>query len=1217
MRRPGRCLAILLLAGAAASICPWVEAPWVRECYAQGAGSVRGLVMDDAGKPLAGALVNVTQGGGGVAARGAVTNVSGLFEVVSLPPAPDYKVTVSFPGYATTVMSDVDVRPGTTTTLRLMLQKETSLVQRVEVKAEPQVVQLEETTTETRFSAEFIESLPLLGRNYQDILALAPGVSDVDGDGNPNIHGARDTDMVTLVDGVSTTDPLTGKLGAQLNIESIQEIEVKTSGATAEFGRAQGGFANIVTKSGGNQFQGTFKAFWRGSLLDGDGAGIDDPALHGAVGERGLRDLRFNDVLPFLSLSGPLVKDRAWYYLANEYVQTEEPVNALGSAFVAGVKELREFLKLTWQAGPNHRLALSVNYDPQEYLNQGLNSLTREESGFTTRQGGPIVTLKATSILTPLVALETSVSSFDERPSRAPTLNPDTNHNGILAVDWNGNGVIEASERDPGEDYDADGRFDVFERDANGNGQLEPLEDADGDHRLTPPGACEGRLREDIDCDGHLDSVNEDRNHNGILDPGEDQDGDGNLDLGTEDRNGNGVLDDTPVPPGLYPYGELHPVPGDREYTIDGNTRVVSGPYYQDYSDRRRRLTFRQDLSVHLPDFHGSHDLKGGLVYEQEDFGRLTTARAIDSPVAVDRRLGPSRLRVLLPLQTSLESGANGDTTGLYVQDSYRPLPNLSLGLGARFDRELLRTSGYTSFDPVSERADFDKLIALSRGERGLDELTQGNGDGILSLGLLSDPIFAGGGSNQPIVAEILDGLNRAAFGRLTRSHEDVSFVSDALAPLFPEVLEGGEVSTRVLLQHGFQLQRPQDFAITNNNLSPRLSVSWDPWSDGRTKVFCTWGRYYDKLFMSTVIGEQGPDYSSRYYFQDPAGFTVVPDHQVGENISKAPPSVTQIDRNLATPFSDELTLGFEREIAPEVALSLTYINRRFRRQLQDVDLNHSIRIDPETGLPTDNFGAIPPKGRMTGSGAGGRVGGGLVQVPDGRPDLYIENFFLNQVLRIANLNEARYHGIELTVRRRLSRRWELQGSYTYSRAVGSAEDFQSRLGNDPSTTAAEFGYLDYDQRHVVKLVGGTYLPHDWQLGVVGIWGSGLPYSIVQRFFALDNVQYSQFRTIFGVTEPVGNGFEFEPLRRNSFRNHASYNLDVRARRAFVLGRVLGAFSIEVQNLLNTDDLTIHTYEPARSSRLDPTDPLAGTPLQIDGHRRFGRRFQIGVQFEF
>ena len=54
------------------------------------------------------------------------------------------------------------------------------------------------------------------------------------------------------MDDVSTVDPLTGKVGQQLNLESINEIEVKTAGATAEFGRAQGGFVNVITKSGSN-----------------------------------------------------------------------------------------------------------------------------------------------------------------------------------------------------------------------------------------------------------------------------------------------------------------------------------------------------------------------------------------------------------------------------------------------------------------------------------------------------------------------------------------------------------------------------------------------------------------------------------------------------------------------------------------------------------------------------------------------------------------------------------------------------------------------------------------------------------------------------------------------------------------------------------------------------------------------------------------------------
>ena len=65
-------------------------------------------------------------------------------------------------------------------------------------------------------------ALPIFGRDYQDVLTMASGAGDVDG--NPTIHGSRDTDVVTLVDGVSTPDPVAGKRGAKLNIESATPI---------------------------------------------------------------------------------------------------------------------------------------------------------------------------------------------------------------------------------------------------------------------------------------------------------------------------------------------------------------------------------------------------------------------------------------------------------------------------------------------------------------------------------------------------------------------------------------------------------------------------------------------------------------------------------------------------------------------------------------------------------------------------------------------------------------------------------------------------------------------------------------------------------------------------------------------------------------------------------------------------------------------------------
>jgi hypothetical protein len=334
-----------------------------------------------------------------------------------------------------------------------------------------------------------------------------------------------------------------------------------------------------------------------------------------------------------------------------------------------------------------------------------------------------------------------------------------------------------------------------------------------------------------------------------------------------------------------------------------------------------------------------------------------------------------------------------------------------------------------------------------------------------------------------------------------------------------------------------------------------------------------------------------------------------VPNHQVGQVVSKAPPSATQIDRGLQTPWSDEFTIGFERELAPEMALAVMFIRRDYRGQLQDIDINHSTRTDPRTG------GALDALGRLSSA-----IGTGLATIgrePDGRPDLYINNFFFNQVLRVGNYNEARYRGIEIELVKRLSRRWEMQASYAYSRAQGDAEDFQSRLGNDPSTVESEYGYLDYDQRHVIKVNASMFLPRDWQLGFSTAWGSGLPYSVVSRFFALDNVDYQQFRTLYGYTAPGSTGAVFRAEQRNSYRNDPTLSIGARARKTFVIGRNTAGIFLEVFNLLNTDDLRVLTYEPVPPELQGGGDSTPQGPLQINGLRQFGRRFQVGFQIDF
>ncbi|HET8946286.1 MAG TPA: carboxypeptidase regulatory-like domain-containing protein, partial [Candidatus Polarisedimenticolia bacterium] len=966
---------------------------------AQNTGGIRGRVVDAAGQPLAGASLSVSSRILQVDEPIGRSDAQGRFQAIALDPASDYLVKASLAGYASIAAPDVVVRAGQMTSITIALPPESSVREHVKVTGTASPVDLEERGLTTHLSSEFIDNLPILGRNYQEVLTLSPGVSDVDGDGNPNIHGARDTDVGTFVDGVNTTDPLTGKVGAQLNIESIQEIEVKTAGASAEFGRAQGGFANILTKSGGNQFEGAFKFFWRGSALDGDGAGQDSSQLHGGIGENGLRDLTFNDYLPFLSLSGPIVKDKAWYFATFEYIQKEEPVNAVTQAFVTGLNEQRAFVKGSWQASQNSRVVLTLNYDPQEFTNQGLNSLTRIESGYTLKQGGPLLTLRDTTVMGPSAALDTAVSYFDSQPGVEPNMPLDNNGDGIISYDRNGNGFRDARERDAGEDYDGDGRFDVWEDTLVPNGQLDAAEilfcfdeeaqvfkhsppaqcvfpvlsyededggrldptfpqvlQGDGDRRLTPLGGCEGFNREDRDCDGHLDFRDEDRNHNGQLDQGEDLDGDHHLDDGTEDRNNNRRIDDTPFPETLYPYGRLAPTPRDRDFAIDLRQGIVSGPYYQAYDDQRERFTLRQDLSVFVAEGEGTHDIKGGYLVEKEQFDRNAEGRpisAVNDPgwvtgIQLDRFLHPGihidcdpykdpcidpgvgRLTAILPTTIDADQAAESMSAGVYVQDTWKPIPTVSLSLGVRFDREAATTSGYTYFTPDVERDHMDRLLALGGNEAGKDDLVQGNNDGVQSFGIANDPFFD---KAIPTFSSIVNGLRRSASSSLTLHRDSTQFSLSQLKAFFPDLIRpDGSIDPVQAASYNIQVQAPEGFRITNNNLSPRLGASWDPGGAGRTKVFGAWGRYYDRLFLSTVVGEQGIETIQRYYVFDRDGedaivapatagtinaavIDSVSNHNYGTRISSSPPTVSQVNRNLKTPYCDEWILGFEQEI--------------------------------------------------------------------------------------------------------------------------------------------------------------------------------------------------------------------------------------------------------------------------------------------------------------
>ncbi len=1285
-------LAVLLVL-----LCPVVSAPLLAQTAP---GTIKGTVVDKDGQPLPGATITLENPSLGMAQMGGITNPQGEFRITPVPPGKGFILRAFMPGYQKIDFRDIEIPAGRTIVQNITLRPEYKEVVRVAGKED--VVQTEKTSTSTTITSEFITGLPVLGKDYQDVLTLAPGVTDVDNTGNPNIHGARDTDVVTLVDGVSTTDPFTGQRGQDLNSESIEEIEVITSGASAEYSRAQGGFVNIITKSGGNEFKGSFSMALRTQKLDQQGAGIDSPDLRGGLGETGgFRNLKFQDIYPFLSVGGAFVKDKLWYYFAPEYAQVQTPTNAGTQAFVQTTLSARLTSKVTWQVAANNKLAFIGIYDNTKLDNQGLDSLHELSTAFQYQHGGPTLTIQDNALFNSRLYLESTISRYDQHQSITPQLNPDTNHNGILTVDnrpdlgGNGDGFIQLRERDPGDDFDDDGKFDVFE-DFNHNGKLDgcfqdPILNqricpspsgvdvlfCDGGLRANqichsngdcPGGTCtisqhligedrdqDGRLTGKFGCEGHTYPWVEDINCNGVLDREYDLNNDGKVDgctnpdgtidynlstcedkgipcnnpalcpngyvpgtrgngkFDTEDKNGNGYLDDTPYPNwvdrnhnGIPDAGEFTaPLPPDQQYVLSLNNNRRTGPYFFNNNDSRTRDSIKEDFSFTIPDMMGNHDVKMGMVWEKEGYDSNLEQRPIWQIRlgSIDQNTGNTGgiIAAFLPTQEVATNTASSNNMGFYLQDNYKPLPNVTLGLGVRFDREAVSSHGFEFFDPAAQRRQYNDLAGLKGVEQTSGDAA-GNADGILDAGLTADPLYPGLNNEYK---SLESSLGQAAVRVFTRHNFLTSIESEQLKAL--------GIDDPNLLRNG-RPRQPQDFTITNNNLAPRLSVSWDPWADGKSKATATWGRFYDKLFLQTVIAEEGPDLLSPYYGYDANGVDSngLPDNKVGQVISKSPPSAYQIDRNLKTPFTDEMTVGFTREIAPEVSISVNYIHRKFRDQLQDVDVNHTIRTNspshpchtnPAIAPMCDDFGftTLVPQTQSGGSGDAGKLQN--QRQPDGYPDLYINNFNFNQILRIGNYNYQEYEGYEMALSRRLSRKWSMEMNYTFSRTTGQAESFTSESGNDPSVTELKNGYLTYDIRHLAQFAGTAYLPGDWLFTGRVVWHSGLPFSDVNRFSSSDNVDFPQTRRLYGYRE-LNSGL-FIPENRNIHRNHAVYRIDLHGEKKLVIGKTTAAAYLDIQNLLNTDDLRVFEIDNTLQS------------LQAIETRDFGRRYQLGFRMDF
>ena len=229
------------------------------------AGAITGLVKDQGGTPTPGATISVTEVRTG-RLRVVTTTAGGLYVAPGLPPG-EYRVDVELSGFKTVRREGIRLSTGEQVRVDVELPIG-DLRERVTVTADASVLRSETASLGAVVGQEQVARLPLNGRTFITLAALAPGVALLPNSLLPRINGGRPRTNEYLYDGISVLQPEPGQVAFYPVIDAIQEFKIESNSPPAEFGRFNGGVINLTTKAGTNTFHGTAFEFLRNEALN-------------------------------------------------------------------------------------------------------------------------------------------------------------------------------------------------------------------------------------------------------------------------------------------------------------------------------------------------------------------------------------------------------------------------------------------------------------------------------------------------------------------------------------------------------------------------------------------------------------------------------------------------------------------------------------------------------------------------------------------------------------------------------------------------------------------------------------------------------------------------------------------------------------------------------------------------------------------------------------
>lgn len=341
-------------------------------------GKMTGTITEVSGDPLPGVAVVITSPALISGKRATVTSARGTYVFLNLPVGV-YKLTVSLPGFKTTIQEKIGISAGGSLEVNMKMEAG-AIEEQITVLAASPIIDTKSSAIDSKLENQMISRLPTSRDAFYDLSLTTPGMFDHGSNAgwlpSPTAYSGSSNENVFLVNGVNTTNPRGSSFGSlvKVNYNAVEEVRVVALGSKAEYGSFSGAAIDVLTKSGSNSFHGNAGVFlepvkWRRTNQPGDAVtyGTDwlwiakegSPA-NNLYGGPPVHDYELN-----ATLGGPVIKDKIWFYGGFDYYNS---VTNRARWSISVPSWSRYFdMKVTAEPFKSHRAWLSYHHENSDY----------------------------------------------------------------------------------------------------------------------------------------------------------------------------------------------------------------------------------------------------------------------------------------------------------------------------------------------------------------------------------------------------------------------------------------------------------------------------------------------------------------------------------------------------------------------------------------------------------------------------------------------------------------------------------------------------------------------------------------------------------------------------------------------------------------------------------------------------------------------------------